>query len=115
MNNDPARPMESILIRLGALGAAISAVMYFLFDNWGMIEPILMSPSGGVMWSMIVFLGGCTGYHMAVHAPLVSRFKTLEIKLDVEREERLKETAELGQLKGRIQALEEMKVLGQRE
>jgi len=108
-------PLESILVRLTALGTALSAALYFLFDNWGMLEPILMSPTGGIMAIISSFLGGATGYHICVYAPLVTRFQKLEVKFDIERAARLEETAELGMLRGRIKALEEMNVLGQRE
>lgn len=81
MPKKPA-PADNSIMRVGSVLAMAGGALTFLFNKWSMIEPVLMSPAGGVFWSLLLFVGGAGGYHYAVHAPMLQRMSDHEQKLE---------------------------------
>lgn len=102
---------NTIIGRVLLIAGSVGAMFVYMFNNWGIIEPALMSPVGGIGWSLFIFSAGATGYHFAVHAPVLARLKAAEAKLNRMSEERLADREELGTLRGRMMELERRGVI----
>ena len=109
MPEKPA-PADNPLGRLAGVLAMIGGALAFLFNKWGMIEPVLMSPAGGVVWSIMLLVSGALGYHYAVHAPMLRRLSVSEKKLDDLNKRYTQTFGQMQHLQGQMQALESRNV-----
>lgn len=98
---------RTIFGRLSLVTGAVGAVFIYLFNNWSTVEPVLMSPVGGIGWSVSSLLLGSALYHFAVHAPVLTRLAAAEEKLNRMTQERLRDVGELNLLRGKLDAMEQ--------
>ena len=106
----PPEPQDrTIFGRLTFIAGLVGAVLIYMFNNWKVIEPVLMSPVGGIGWSVTSLLLGSAGYHFAVHAPVINRLSRAEAELSRMTAHRMRDVAELNLLRGKMEALEARK------